>query len=111
LCACDDGSQIALEVARSVEMTFFRFLRSAPGRILRIATGVALVATGFSHEALGGVLLVMIGLVPVVSGIMNISVVEDLVMALRRDLTPSLDTTPTLMRGGPAGSNLWQRHT
>jgi len=62
-------------------MSILRFLRTVPGRVFRIAFGCGLLAIGVRDATLLGLLLVMVGLVPIVSGLANICLIEDLMAA------------------------------
>ncbi len=64
-------------------MSILTFLKTGPGRALRVALGSVLVTVGMQDETLFGTLLEMVGLVPMVSGLANICLIEDLVLALR----------------------------
>ncbi len=53
-------------------MEFARFMSSSFGRLLRIVAGMALIVLGLGvvHGA-GGVILAVVGLVPLVAGLFN----------------------------------------
>jgi hypothetical protein len=53
-------------------MAFVNFLRSTAGRMLRVIAGLALIAYGSTHASLVGLVLMMIGVVPVVTGLAGI---------------------------------------
>jgi len=56
-------------------MGFAKFMSSWTGRILRIVAGVALILIGLMVvHGTGGVILAVIGLVPLVAGIFNFCV-------------------------------------
>ncbi len=63
-------------------MTVLTFLRSAQGRVLRVVIGASLLWAGASEGTLAGVVLMMLGLVPVVTAIANICLLDDMVGAL-----------------------------
>lgn len=63
-------------------MKLLSMLQSAPGRLVRGVVGCALVAAGVHDNTLGGVVLVVVGLVPIVSAAANICLVEDLATSL-----------------------------
>jgi len=53
-------------------MAFVRFMRSGAGRLLRIAAGAALVVVGvFVVGGVGGLMIAIVGLVPLSAGIFN----------------------------------------
>jgi len=56
-------------------MGFAKFMSSWTGRILRIVAGVALILIGLmAVQGTGGIILAVIGLVPLVAGIFNFCV-------------------------------------
>jgi hypothetical protein len=56
-------------------MGFARFMSSLAGRLLRIVAGIALIVIGLAVvQGTGGVLLAVIGLVPLVAGLFNFCV-------------------------------------
>lgn len=56
-------------------MEFARFMSSTAGRLVRILAGLALVWLGLaSIGGVGGVILAVVGLVPLVAGIFNFCV-------------------------------------
>jgi len=59
------------------------FMRSIPGRVLRVAAGFWLIGYGATHPSLFGLVLMMVGMVPAVTGLAGISLCED-VLARRR---------------------------
>jgi hypothetical protein len=50
-------------------MWFVRFMRSMPGRVLQVATGLALIVYGSTQGSLFGLVLMMVGMVPAVTGL------------------------------------------
>jgi hypothetical protein len=50
-------------------MSAITFVRSTVGRVVRVAIGVALIAYGVTHPSLAGLVLMMAGMVPLVTGI------------------------------------------
>ena len=50
-------------------MPFSRFMRSVPGRALEVGTGLCLIAYGTTHPSLFGLVLMMAGMVPAVTGL------------------------------------------
>ena len=63
-------------------MPSLTFLRTVPGRILRVAVGAVLLGAGMLERSTAGVLLMMMGLIPIVTGIANICLVEDVVASI-----------------------------
>jgi len=56
-------------------MEFARFMSSAFGRLLRIVAGIALIVLGVAVvHGMGGIILAIVGLVPLVAGIFNFCV-------------------------------------
>lgn len=56
-------------------MGFARFMSSTVGRALRILAGIALVLLGlFSVQGAWGIVLAVVGLVPLVAGLFNFCV-------------------------------------
>jgi hypothetical protein len=58
-------------------MWFVRFMRSMTGRLLRVAVGLSLVAYGSTQASLVGLVLMMIGMVPAVTGVASICLLEE----------------------------------
>ena len=58
-------------------MVLVNFLRSTPGRVVRVAVGVGLIAYGGTHMSLLGLVLMMIGMVPAVTGLADICLLEE----------------------------------
>ncbi len=58
-------------------MVILRFLGSQPGRIVRIAAGVALIISGF---VMGGAwrVLMVVGLLPLIAGVFDLCVLGPL---------------------------------
>ena len=52
-------------------MSFVSFMRSAAGRGLRIVAGIALIAVGISIGGTGGVIIAVVGVVPLAAGVFN----------------------------------------
>jgi hypothetical protein len=56
-------------------MGFARFMSSLYGRLLRIVAGIALIIVGLAVvHGTGGIILAIVGLVPLVAGIFNFCV-------------------------------------
>ncbi|OFW13427.1 MAG: hypothetical protein A3F70_11100 [Acidobacteria bacterium RIFCSPLOWO2_12_FULL_67_14] len=58
---------------------YIDFLRSTTGRIGRVAVGLALIAYGATHPSLVGLVLMMIGIVPAVTGLAGVCLLEEVV--------------------------------
>jgi hypothetical protein len=56
-------------------MAVIEFLRSPLGRAVRVATGFALIAYGSTLESLVGLVLMMAGMVPAVTGLTDICLI------------------------------------
>ena len=76
-------------------MTFVSFVRSTPGRVGRVCVGVALVVYGATHVSLVGLVLMMIGVVPVVTGLAD--------LCLPRDVTTTRHATGAIRGGAREG--------
>ena len=59
-------------------MSFVPFMRSATGRALRIIAGIALIAVGISIGGTGGVIIAVVGIVPLAAGVFNFYLVVPL---------------------------------
>lgn len=70
-------------------MWFIRFMRSAPGRLLRVAMGVCLIGFGATHPSLFGLVLMMVGMVPAVTGFAGISLIEEVMKGRRTRRLPA----------------------
>ncbi len=56
-------------------MEFARFMSSTFGRLLRIVAGIVLIVLGLSLvHGIGGIILAIVGLVPLVAGLFNFCV-------------------------------------
>ena len=62
-------------------MGLIRFLTSMPGRILKVAIGFWLIVYGGQQASMWGLVLMMIGVVPAVTGIAGICLIEEFVKA------------------------------
>lgn len=70
-------------------MWFIRFMRSVPGRLLRVALGVWLIAFGATHPSLLGLVLMMVGMVPAVTGFAGICLLEEVMKGPRARRLPA----------------------
>jgi hypothetical protein len=59
-------------------MWVITFMRSMPGRIAKVAAGVWLVAYGVTHPSLLGLVLMMAGVVPLVTGVAGICLLDEI---------------------------------
>ena len=64
-------------------MRFVTFLKSMPGRALRVALGLGLIAYGATHPSLLGLVLMMVGIVPAVTGLAGICLIEEVIRSRR----------------------------
>jgi hypothetical protein len=62
-------------------MRFIEFLQSGTGRVVRVAIGFALIYYGATHASLFGIVLTMVGMVPAVTGIAGICLLDELIKA------------------------------
>jgi len=54
---------------------FVKFMASPAGRITRVVAGIALVALGlFVMDGVGGIIVIVVGLVPLVAGLFDFCV-------------------------------------
>jgi len=53
-------------------MSFIEFMRSTPGRFVRVVLGVGLILYGALKASVLGLVLMMIGIVPAVTGIAGV---------------------------------------
>ena len=58
-------------------MALVNFFRSTPGRVLRVAVGFALIAYGATQVTLTGLILMMVGVVPTVTGFAGLCLPEE----------------------------------
>jgi hypothetical protein len=58
-------------------MCAITFLKSTPGRVVRGAAGLWLVAYGLTHASLLGLVLMMVGIVPLVTAVAGICLIEE----------------------------------
>lgn len=64
-------------------MWLIRFMRSTPGRITKAVIGVWLMLLGALSGTLAGLVLVMVGIVPAVTGIAGICLIDEIGKAQR----------------------------
>ncbi|MCY7380691.1 MAG: DUF2892 domain-containing protein [Gemmatimonadaceae bacterium] len=61
---------------------FAAFMASGAGRLLRIVAGLALIGWGWSmREQTAGIVLMVVGLVPLLAGVFNVCVIAPLIGA------------------------------
>ena len=61
---------------------FAVFMASGTGRLLRIVAGVAIIAWGWSrHEQTVGLILMVVGLVPLLAGVFNVCLLAPIIGA------------------------------
>ena len=70
-------------------MRFIGFMRSVPGCLLRVALGVWLIGLGATHPSLFGLVLMMVGVVPTVTGFAGISLLEEVMKGRRAHRLPA----------------------
>ena len=54
-----------------------KFLRSTPGRMLRMAFGLSLIVYGGTHPSLLGLVLMMVGMVPTITALAGICLADE----------------------------------
>lgn len=70
-------------------MRFVGFMRSVPGRVLWVALGLCLIAYGSTLASLFGLVLMMAGMVPAVTGLAGIGPIEEVIKSMRRPHLPA----------------------
>jgi hypothetical protein len=64
-----------MSVKKEKSMGFARFMSSLAGRLIRIVAGIALIVIGLVVvHGTGGIILAIVGLVPLVAGVVNVCV-------------------------------------
>lgn len=58
-------------------MAFVKFLRSTPGRVLRVFVGFVLIAYGATQVTLVGLILMMVGVIPTVTGLASLCLPDE----------------------------------
>ncbi len=74
-------------------MEFAKFMATGAGRTIRVAFGLALIATGYAISGAAGLVLGLVGAVPAAAGIFNFCLISPLLHAPfwgRESLTPRL---------------------
>lgn len=59
-------------------MSFARFMATTTGRALRVVAGLALIVIGLAIGGAGGVILAIVGLVPLAAGAFNVCFIAPL---------------------------------
>jgi hypothetical protein len=69
-------------------MAIAKFMSSMAGRLLRIVAGIALLVVGLLTGGTTGIVLAVVGVVPVLAGVFNVCLIAPLLGApfLGRDL-------------------------
>jgi hypothetical protein len=62
-------------------MSFARFMAGPIGRGARILVGIVLIIIGISAGGAGGWILALVGLLPLVAGVLNICIIAPLLKA------------------------------
>ena len=62
-------------------MRVLTFMRSTAGRLVKVAVGVWLMVYGVTHASLFGLVLMMVGVVPLVTGAAGICLLDEFVKA------------------------------
>lgn len=70
-------------------MWFVRVMRSVLGSALQVALGLWLVAYGSTHASLFGLVLMMAGMVPAVTGLAGIGLIEEVIKSRRTSHLPA----------------------
>ena len=59
-------------------MGFGKFMASTLGRAVRVMAGVALIVIGLSLGNIGGIVLAVVGLVPLIAGAVDVCIISAL---------------------------------
>lgn len=62
-------------------MSLARFMATSAGRALRVVAGLALIVIGLAIGGIGGVVLAVVGLVPLAAGVFNVCLIAPLIKA------------------------------
>lgn len=62
-------------------MEFARFMAGPVGRGVRIVAGLVLIAVGLAVGSTGGTVLAVVGVLPLLAGVLNICVIAPLLKA------------------------------
>jgi hypothetical protein len=82
-------------------MAFITFMRSPAGRITRVALGGLLLFYGAQDDSLMGLMLMIVGLVPVVTGVTGVCLLEEIAREYgRRRGEPTISATQPSGRRG-----------
>lgn len=57
---------------------FARFINTTAGRVVRIVAGLALILWGYSLSGTAGIVLIILGLVPLSAGVFNLCIISAL---------------------------------
>jgi len=57
---------------------FARFINSPAGRAVRVIAGLAIIGGGYTVGGTGGVVLMIVGLVPIAAGVFNLCLISAL---------------------------------
>jgi Protein of unknown function (DUF2892) len=59
-------------------MGFSKFMSSMLGRVVRIIAGIALIAIGLSMGNTGGIVIAIVGVVPLLAGVFDVCLIGTL---------------------------------
>jgi hypothetical protein len=62
-------------------MQFARFMASTAGRVIRIVVGLVLIVAGLAIGSVGGTVLAIVGVVPLVAGALNVCLLAPILKA------------------------------
>jgi hypothetical protein len=65
-------------------MTLIGFMHTPAGRVFRVAIGASLLWYGAGDESLIGLMLMMLGLVPVVTGVIGVCLLDESLREYRK---------------------------
>jgi len=66
-------------------MAFVSFMKSGAGRATRIVAGAAMIAVGVAIGGTGGIILAVVGVVPLLAGVFNVCLFAPLFGGQLRD--------------------------
>ncbi|MBL8152696.1 MAG: DUF2892 domain-containing protein [Anaerolineae bacterium] len=62
-------------------MAFARFMAGPIGRLARIIAGVVLIVLGLQAGGTGGIILAVVGVLPILAGVLNVCLIAPIIGA------------------------------
>jgi hypothetical protein len=75
-------------------MIFISFMRSPAGRVTKVAIGGLLLWFGANDDSLVGLMLMIVGLVPVVTGVTGVCLLDEIAREYARSRPRGTDHAP-----------------